>query len=73
LKFVKRRPSLANWSSRGVAAPRMIPPPLNPGSPPTEVVHEYQHDVGFAILSKSRKGTQADSERSKYDYFLHVF
>ncbi len=33
LKLVRRRPSLAIWSSRGVAAPRMIPPPLKPGSP----------------------------------------
>jgi hypothetical protein len=33
LKLVKRRPSLASSSSRGVGAPLMIPPPLKPGSP----------------------------------------
>lgn len=32
LKFFRHRPSFASLSSRGVAAPRMIPPLLKPGS-----------------------------------------
>ena len=31
--WVNLNPSLANLSIRGVATPRVIPPPLNPGSP----------------------------------------
>src|SRR5210317_1867311 len=33
LKFVSRSPASASESICGVAAPRMMPPPLNPGSP----------------------------------------
>ena len=33
LKFVNRKPSLANWSILGVGAPRIIPPPYTPRSP----------------------------------------
>jgi hypothetical protein len=33
LKLVSRIASLASWSTRGVGAPRVIPPPYVPGSP----------------------------------------
>jgi hypothetical protein len=48
LKLVKRKPSEASRSSRGVAAPRMIPPPLKPGSPQPKLSRKTSTILGFS-------------------------
>src|SRR5210317_663803 len=48
LKFFRHRPSLANLSSRGVGAPRMIPPPLKPGSPQPKLSMKTRTILGLS-------------------------
>jgi hypothetical protein len=47
LKFVSRIPSAASVSSRGVGAPRMMPPPLKPGSPQPKLSMKTRTMFGF--------------------------
>ena len=55
LKFVSRSPSDANWSSRGVSAPRTILPSLKPGCTTTKIVHEDEDNVWFVLNMCGRK------------------
>jgi hypothetical protein len=49
LKFVRRSPSEANVSIRGVAAPLMMPPPLKPGSPQPKLSKKTRTMFGFSF------------------------
>jgi hypothetical protein len=64
LKFVSRIPSAASWSMRGVAAPRVMPPPYTPGSPRPKLsiaalaglalIGEIDLELHFALRQRGR-------------------
>jgi hypothetical protein len=66
LKFVRLRPSSANVSMRGVAAPRIIPPPLNPGSPQPKLSKNTKKIFGFSWALAFVKQANKIHKREKH-------
>jgi len=72
LKFVRRSPSDASWSTRGVGAPRMIPPPLKPGSPQPKLSMKTRTMFGWSAAC-AVETQHSNVQKISVEIFPHIF
>jgi hypothetical protein len=55
---------------RGVGAPRMMPPPLNPGSPQPKLSRKTSTMLGLSVTALARMGQNSSVQKTRLRIFM---